>query len=278
MTLPTWAYWLCGVLGVLGLLVMYRSLFADAVSRRRHGKEPRCPKCWYAMTAAASLRCPECGHTAASPAHLLKSRRHWRKASAGLLLVVLAAAPNALMRIGLETWAHISPSWLLEAMQNGPLKGPDMQQVLWGQSSSIATRGPTDFINDELWARYAGGRLSLTQRHRLANKQFSPAMPPLMAFCERGGLGPKDITIQVTGAFSGPLPRTLECTPKFERGTKFTLYDRGTERMWQRDSPTERLIINRPPEELQELTWDVDIYEGEDVVWEGTVSWPVPSE
>ncbi len=48
--------------------------------------------------------------------------------------------------------------------------------------------------------------------------------------------------------------------------------------MWQKDSPTEWLIINRPPEELQELTWDVDIYEGEDVVWEGTVSWPVPSE
>ncbi len=54
----------------LTVLLLYLGLFQD----RSRGR-PRCPKCWYNMTGAPSLVCPECGHDARSPKRLHRTRR-----------------------------------------------------------------------------------------------------------------------------------------------------------------------------------------------------------
>jgi len=54
----------------LTVLLLYLGLFQD----RSRGR-PRCPKCWYNMTGAPSLICPECGHDACDPKRLHRTRR-----------------------------------------------------------------------------------------------------------------------------------------------------------------------------------------------------------
>src|SRR5512134_3701851 len=54
----------------LTMLLLYLGLFQD----RSRGR-PRCPKCWYNMTGAPSLVCPECGHDARHERRLYRTRR-----------------------------------------------------------------------------------------------------------------------------------------------------------------------------------------------------------
>ena len=66
----------------LTALLLYLGLFQD----RSRGR-PRCPKCWYNMTEAPSLVCPECGHDARTPRRLHRTRRRrW-----AIMLAVLTA-------------------------------------------------------------------------------------------------------------------------------------------------------------------------------------------
>jgi len=58
------------VFAALTVLLLCLGLFQD----RSRGR-PRCPKCWYNMTGAPRLVCPECGHDARSPKRLHRTRR-----------------------------------------------------------------------------------------------------------------------------------------------------------------------------------------------------------
>lgn len=69
---------------LLAVWVLYRAILRD----RPRGR-PRCPNCWYDMTGAPSLTCPECGQDARTPARLLKTRRRWRLAVLALLIALL---------------------------------------------------------------------------------------------------------------------------------------------------------------------------------------------
>ena len=65
-----WIFWIAGgLLGIAGLWLAYWALLSDRAKGRK-----RCPKCWYNMQGAESLRCPECGHTAKSERKLRKTR------------------------------------------------------------------------------------------------------------------------------------------------------------------------------------------------------------
>ena len=63
--------WLAfGIDVLLVLILVYVGCFQD----RSRGR-PRCPKCWYNMTGAPSLVCPECGHDARHEKRLYRTRR-----------------------------------------------------------------------------------------------------------------------------------------------------------------------------------------------------------
>lgn len=78
-----WPWWIGGTaLGVFGLVLMWWALLHDRAKGRR-----RCPKCWYDMTGAERLRCPECGHFAKRERKLFTTRRRWRWAVVALLMM-----------------------------------------------------------------------------------------------------------------------------------------------------------------------------------------------
>lgn len=85
-----WAAWQPWVIGGLaaGLIVWFvsRALFADTA---RNG--PRCLKCGHPFLPDQGLVCTECGWTAGTPEDLLRTRRHWGKAAAGLTIMLGAA-------------------------------------------------------------------------------------------------------------------------------------------------------------------------------------------
>src|SRR5688572_6505237 len=85
-----WTAWVLLVGGALlalsGLTLLIWSLFWD----RSKGR-PRCPRCWYDMSAATGLVCSECGGAAKHEGQLHKTRRRWRLALVGLLLFIGAS-------------------------------------------------------------------------------------------------------------------------------------------------------------------------------------------
>ncbi|MFG0246160.1 MAG: hypothetical protein ACF8MF_08950 [Phycisphaerales bacterium JB052] len=91
-----------GLVGVLWL-----------VGDRSYGR-PRCPRCWYDLSARSSKACPECGREVRSESRLFKTRR--RKIL--LILALGAALPAGLVfmqsnRLAAYGWAGIVPDRVL---------------------------------------------------------------------------------------------------------------------------------------------------------------------
>ena len=91
-----------GLVGVLWL-----------VGDRSYGR-PRCPRCWYDMSARSAQACPECGREARGESRLFKTRR--RKML--LVLALAAALPAGLVfmqsnRLAAYGWAGIVPDRVL---------------------------------------------------------------------------------------------------------------------------------------------------------------------
>ena len=110
---PIW-HWIALVIAALlavgGLIVVLLALFRD----RSRGR-PRCPKCWYDMAGVTGLKCPECGREARSTKRLHKTRRRWRRATLGALMLLLAgvtAVGAPLLQHGVlagtPTWGYIA--------------------------------------------------------------------------------------------------------------------------------------------------------------------------
>lgn len=99
---------LCGLaaFAAFGGWLVWRALFGD---RARGG--PRCPKCWYSMHLAPSLRCPECGTVARDERALLRTRRHWWRALLGLVVIVGPVAAVAFTRYRQDVLNLILPRW-----------------------------------------------------------------------------------------------------------------------------------------------------------------------
>jgi hypothetical protein len=97
-----------GIVAIAGLVILARALFAD----RARGRQ-RCPKCWYDLTESPTLRCSECGHEARRAEQTRRTRRHWRGAAAGLMLIVLPLGTLS----GWEVYKH--GSWVAAAPTAG---------------------------------------------------------------------------------------------------------------------------------------------------------------
>ncbi len=96
------------VLATVGLWLFYWFLLADRAKGHK-----RCPKCWYDMSFADSLRCPECGNDAKREADLLKTRRRWK----GLWLCMLAFLTGGFLwiqpKVQQSGWVSVMPSTAL---------------------------------------------------------------------------------------------------------------------------------------------------------------------
>jgi hypothetical protein len=89
--MPALAFWITAALLALGAL----ALLAWALLYDRARGQPRCPRCWYAMSglsADAPRRCPECGLTTPQGRDLYRTRRRWRWAALSMLLLTLSTA------------------------------------------------------------------------------------------------------------------------------------------------------------------------------------------
>jgi hypothetical protein len=78
-------FWIgVSVASLLALWLAWRGFIGKSTQGR-----PRCLKCWYDMTGAPSLTCPECGVTAKNPKQQRRRKRRLKSAVAGLLLATL---------------------------------------------------------------------------------------------------------------------------------------------------------------------------------------------
>ena len=104
-----WLWWIGGaVVGLLGLWLLYCSLLRDRSKGRR-----RCPKCWYDMSVAESLRCPECGNDAKRTADLLRTRRRWKGMWWCLLVFLAAGLLWVQPQIQQDGWVSVMPKTAL---------------------------------------------------------------------------------------------------------------------------------------------------------------------
>lgn len=106
LSIVDWIWWSVGaVIGLGGMVLTLRAMFADRSRGRR-----RCFKCWYEMTGIDSLRCPECGRVAKRERKLLRTRRHWRVAFLGVLILTIGGACFFGQRVHQEGWGKVTPT------------------------------------------------------------------------------------------------------------------------------------------------------------------------
>ena len=104
-----WLWWIGGAaLGLLSLWLLYCSLLRDRSKGRK-----RCPKCWYDMSVAESLRCPECGNDAKRVADLLRTRRRWKGMWLCLLVFLAAGLLWIQPQVQQNGWVSVMPKTAL---------------------------------------------------------------------------------------------------------------------------------------------------------------------
>ncbi len=108
MTFTVVLLWISGMLlGGIGAFVLAWALFADRF-RGEHGRR-RCRRCWYEMTGVAGLQCPECGHVARDERQLHTTRRHWPRAVAGSLVLLVGVGCGWYATGSVLGWRRVAP-------------------------------------------------------------------------------------------------------------------------------------------------------------------------
>ena len=107
--LVDWTFWGSGIiLGIFGLWVMYRAIFADRSRGRR-----RCPKCWYDMSESPEMRCPECGSEALNDREFFRTRRRWKGLWVSIVILLAAYVLWMQPEVRRDGWASLTPRMLL---------------------------------------------------------------------------------------------------------------------------------------------------------------------
>jgi ribosomal protein L37E len=126
----SWEPWLIG--GFIALILIgfiTRALFGDRA--RGH---PRCFRCGHAFGRDDQMTCTECGWTARSPRDVLRTRRHWRKAVLGAVLLFASAALIRLQAAGGNPM-FLAPDRLLimllplDPTADGTMQGPIAEEL-----------------------------------------------------------------------------------------------------------------------------------------------------
>lgn len=130
-----WFYKAAWILTIVGIAVLAMALFRDRPRGRR-----RCPKCWYDLSASGddNLRCSECGYLARQQKKLRKTRRHWRWAVFGVIVLLGAVASSATPKIKRDGAWHLAPNTALilmapdanDALAATPMKDEALRRLL----------------------------------------------------------------------------------------------------------------------------------------------------
>ncbi len=160
-----WLYQLsAGQLAASAIGLALWALFWDRARGRK-----RCPRCWYDMSGAPGLRCPECGHQGVAERTLTKTRRRWRYLPLAGILLLGADSVRRIPDPDLEGWTRFVPTtamilvppmsreeWIDARFHNSPPSGQlaraffdrlkdrkvtVWQEQLWG-ARLAAWRGP----------------------------------------------------------------------------------------------------------------------------------------
>lgn len=104
-SLANWLVWgPGGVTFLVSVMVLWWGLFGDRARGRR-----RCPGCWYDMSHATGMTCPECGSTAPGERHFFRTRR--RPVPAVLAAIVASVcASYAIEHAGQQGWLTLVPT------------------------------------------------------------------------------------------------------------------------------------------------------------------------
>ena len=142
-----WFYLLAGVAALVGAAVLGLALFRDRPRGRR-----RCPKCWYDLSASGELnpRCSECGYLARKERKLHKTRRHWRWAMIGVVVLVGAVTAGTTPKVKRDGWwAAVPTTALIIAL-------PEMESYESGARDTLERRirpqfDSAGFVAPNLW-------------------------------------------------------------------------------------------------------------------------------
>ncbi len=137
-----WLFWLLGGMVAAGGTVLGAwALFWDRAGRRGVVRK-RCPRCWYDMTGAPALTCPECGGAAKGERALLRTRRRWKWAIGAAVVIAAGAATGMVPRYRAGGWIGLVPSSAL--VWAAPAERPSgPQTAAW---AALGTPAPTGLV------------------------------------------------------------------------------------------------------------------------------------
>ncbi|MCH7798232.1 MAG: hypothetical protein IID28_07270 [Planctomycetes bacterium] len=103
--LANWLAWGAGAVTFLvAVAVLWWGLFGDRARGRR-----RCPRCWYDMSHAAGMTCPECGWAAPGERHFSRTRRRPVPALVAAIVASVCAS-YAIERADRQGWLALVPT------------------------------------------------------------------------------------------------------------------------------------------------------------------------
>ncbi|MCA9278453.1 MAG: hypothetical protein H6815_07315 [Phycisphaeraceae bacterium] len=197
--------WLILVWGLvaIGTVLLAWSLFSDRAKGRK-----RCRKCWYAFDEINAngdgvTTCPECGKEHTKPKSMLRTRRRWRWACAGLLMVMLSYASH-IVHIGMtQGWLRAIPSSVLVFIAPMDEKQWDSTDVIWEGPRMYSPVSP---LANEILNRLDAGTLTHWQT-RAFMRRLIDTEPALINSCiVMREKWPVDMPLRVETRFGDYLP------------------------------------------------------------------------
>jgi len=99
---------------IAGLMLAYGGfLGAWALFRDRSRGRRRCPKCWYDLRGTPEMRCSECGYKAKREQQLFATRRRWRLALLGVLVMLGGTGAGLSPKVRRDGWLSLVPTDVL---------------------------------------------------------------------------------------------------------------------------------------------------------------------